>query len=187
MTDQPYAVRISAQAAKVLAELPDQAEGTVWDVLDAAAANPWGFTQWDADGPEGEGIRIASIDQLSVIFFANRTLCHLSVLDIVGLGRRVTQRTPVADGRIFHWWQHESEETLPGLPPHPPDSRCSRGQSEVNHPFSLHTNVQGSGAPLLDNVHDLHVLLRWDTSEPRQVNFTHVLQPLMRGEATAME
>ena len=86
MTSQPYAVRISAPAAKVLAELPDHAEETVWDVLDAAAANPWGFIQWDADDPEGEDIRIASIGQLSVIFFANRTLRHLSVLDIVWLG-----------------------------------------------------------------------------------------------------
>ncbi|WP_327110922.1 hypothetical protein OG206_00290 [Streptomyces sp. NBC_01341] len=86
MTSQPYAVRISAQAAKVLAELPDHAEETVWDVLDAAAASPWGFTQWDADDPEGEDIRIASVGQLSVIFFANRILRHLSVLDIVWLG-----------------------------------------------------------------------------------------------------
>lgn len=83
---QPYAIRISAQAAKVLSVLPDHAEETVWDVLDAAAANPWGFTQWDADDPEGEDIRIASVGQLSVIFFANRTLRHLSVLDIVWLG-----------------------------------------------------------------------------------------------------
>ncbi|MFE7759576.1 hypothetical protein [Streptomyces sp. NPDC057429] len=86
MTGQPYAVRISAQAAKVLAKLPDHAEETVWDVLDAAAADPWGFTQWDADDPEGEDVRIASVGQLSVIFFANRALHHLSVLDIVWLG-----------------------------------------------------------------------------------------------------
>ncbi|MEU2462381.1 hypothetical protein ABZ604_32975 [Streptomyces sp. NPDC012473] len=86
MTSQPYAVRISAQAAKVLTELPDHAEETVWDVLDAAAANPWGFKQWDADDPEGDDIRIASVGQLSVIFFANRMLRHLSVLDIVWLG-----------------------------------------------------------------------------------------------------
>ncbi|WP_331730251.1 hypothetical protein [Streptomyces sp. NBC_01174] len=86
MTSQPYAVRISAHAAKVLAELPDHAEETVWDVLDAAAANPWGFAQWDADDPEGEDIRIASVGQLSVIFFANHVLHHLSVLDIVWLG-----------------------------------------------------------------------------------------------------
>ncbi|WP_258308653.1 type II toxin-antitoxin system RelE/ParE family toxin [Streptomyces sp. NWU339] len=36
----PYAVRISPPAAKVLAALPEPAEQMVWDVLDAAAANP---------------------------------------------------------------------------------------------------------------------------------------------------
>ncbi|MGW3324019.1 hypothetical protein [Streptomyces virginiae] len=33
-----YAVRLSTPAAKVLAELPEHAEETVWDLLDAAAA-----------------------------------------------------------------------------------------------------------------------------------------------------
>ncbi|MFD0196979.1 hypothetical protein ACWHAN_26085 [Streptomyces albidoflavus] len=83
---QPYAVRLSAQAAKVLAALPEHAEETVWDVLDAAAGAPWGYPQWDPDDPEGEDIRIASVGQLSVIYFANRALRHLSVLDIVWLG-----------------------------------------------------------------------------------------------------
>ncbi|MFC8349581.1 hypothetical protein [Streptomyces sp. NPDC057280] len=86
MTGQPYAVRLSAQAAKVLAALPERAEQMAWDVLDAAAGNPWGFPQWDASDPEGEDIRIASIGQLSVIYFTNRVLHHLSVLDIVWLG-----------------------------------------------------------------------------------------------------
>ncbi|MFF1736538.1 hypothetical protein [Streptomyces sp. NPDC058247] len=40
---QPYAVRFSAPAAKILDTLPEHAEDTVWDVLDAAAADPWGF------------------------------------------------------------------------------------------------------------------------------------------------
>lgn len=83
---QPYAVRLSAQATKVLAALPEHAEETVWDVLDAAAGAPWGYPQWDPDDPEGEDVRIASVGQLSVIYFANRTLRHLSVLDIVWLG-----------------------------------------------------------------------------------------------------
>ncbi|MGW8359025.1 hypothetical protein ACWGK1_00380 [Streptomyces wedmorensis] len=86
MSVQPYAVRISTPAAKVLAELPEHAEETVWDLLDAAAADPWGFDQWDPDDPEGEDVRIASADRLSVIYFANRALRHLSVLDIVWLG-----------------------------------------------------------------------------------------------------
>ncbi|WP_105971066.1 hypothetical protein [Streptomyces geranii] len=35
---------------------------------------------------DGEDVRIASVGQLSAIFFANRALRHLSVLDIVWLG-----------------------------------------------------------------------------------------------------
>ncbi|MCX4821074.1 hypothetical protein OG883_14350 [Streptomyces sp. NBC_01142] len=86
MSGQPYAVRLSPPAAKVLAELPEHAEEMVWDVLDAAAADPWGFQQWDAGDPEGEDVRIASVGRLSVIYFANRALSHLSVMDIVWLG-----------------------------------------------------------------------------------------------------
>ncbi|MFJ9765667.1 hypothetical protein ACIRUY_17825 [Streptomyces erythrochromogenes] len=86
MNPQPYAVRLSTPAAKVLTELPEHAEDTVWDLLDDAAADPWGYRQWDPDDPEGEDVRIASAGQLSVIYFANRMLRHLSVLDIVRLG-----------------------------------------------------------------------------------------------------
>ncbi|MFF0001540.1 hypothetical protein [Streptomyces avermitilis] len=86
MSGEPYAVRLSPPVAKVLAGLPEHAEQMVWDVLDAAAGNPWGFPQWDADDPEGEDVRIASVGQLSVIYFANRALRHLSVLDIIWLG-----------------------------------------------------------------------------------------------------
>jgi hypothetical protein len=40
----------------------------------------------DREGdPEGEDVRIASVGQLSVIFFANRAPRHLSVLDIAWL------------------------------------------------------------------------------------------------------
>ncbi|MFD8650816.1 MULTISPECIES: hypothetical protein [Streptomyces] len=84
MTGQPYAVRLSPPAAKVLAALPEHAEQMVWDVLDAAAGNPSGFPQQNASDPED--VRIASVGQLSVIFFANRARRHLSVLDIVWLG-----------------------------------------------------------------------------------------------------
>ncbi|MCX5015198.1 MULTISPECIES: hypothetical protein [unclassified Streptomyces] len=86
MSGRPYAVRLSPPAAKVLAALPEHAEETVWDLLDAAAADPWGFRQWDAGDPEGEDVRIASAGRLSVIYFANRALRHLTVLDIVWLG-----------------------------------------------------------------------------------------------------
>ncbi|MFZ3562777.1 type II toxin-antitoxin system RelE family toxin [Streptomyces sp. BH097] len=83
---QPYAVRLSPPAAKVLDALPDHTEQLVWDVLDAAAGNPWGFQQWDTSDPEGEDVRIASVGQLSVIYFVNGALGRLSVLDIVWLG-----------------------------------------------------------------------------------------------------
>ncbi|MFF3676005.1 hypothetical protein ACFYYS_18795 [Streptomyces sp. NPDC002120] len=56
MNLQPYAVRFSTPAAKVLAELPERAEEKVCDLLDA------------------------------VICFANRELRHLPVLDIVWIG-----------------------------------------------------------------------------------------------------
>lgn len=83
---QPYAVRLSPQAAKALAALPEHAEQMAWDVLDAAVGAPWGYPQWDASDAEGEDVRIASVGQLSVIYFANRALRHLSVLDFVWLG-----------------------------------------------------------------------------------------------------
>jgi hypothetical protein len=86
VTGKPYAVRFSAPAAKVLAILPEHAEDTVWDVLDAAAADPWGFRQWNADDPEGEDVRYASVGQLSLTYWVNRPLRRLSVLNITWLG-----------------------------------------------------------------------------------------------------
>ncbi|MFF5638670.1 hypothetical protein [Streptomyces sp. NPDC012825] len=40
MSDQPYAVRLSAAAAKALAALPEHAEQTAWDLLDTAVGDP---------------------------------------------------------------------------------------------------------------------------------------------------
>ncbi|MFD8025062.1 hypothetical protein ACFV6G_32185 [Streptomyces lavendulae] len=51
-----------------------------------AAADPWGFGQRDAADPEGEDVRIASAGRLSVVYFVNRPLRHLSVLDVVWFG-----------------------------------------------------------------------------------------------------
>ncbi|MEV2235823.1 hypothetical protein AB0H69_45740 [Streptomyces phaeochromogenes] len=86
MTGQPYAVRFSAQSAKVLATLSEHVEDTVWDVLDAAAGDPWGFRQWNAEDSEGEDIRHASVGQLSLTYWVNRSLRRLSVLTITWLG-----------------------------------------------------------------------------------------------------
>ncbi|MGW5679543.1 hypothetical protein ACWEV4_31455 [Streptomyces sp. NPDC003860] len=83
---QPYAVRFSAPAAKVLGTLPEHVEDMVWDVLDAAAADPWGFRQWNTDDPEGEDVRHASVGQLSLTYWVNRPLRRLSVLTITWLG-----------------------------------------------------------------------------------------------------
>ncbi|MBT2469992.1 hypothetical protein J7E97_19460 [Streptomyces sp. ISL-66] len=86
MSGQPYAVRLSPPAGKVLAGLSEHVEETVWDLLDAAAADPWRFGQWDAGDIEGEDVRFASAGRLSVVYFANRALLNLSVLAIVWLG-----------------------------------------------------------------------------------------------------
>lgn len=86
MTEQPYAVRFSAPAVKVLDTLPEPVEDMVWDVLDAAAGDPWGFRQWNADDPEGEDVRHASVGRLSLTYWVNRPLRRLSVLTITWLG-----------------------------------------------------------------------------------------------------
>ncbi|MFD6822763.1 hypothetical protein ACFWC5_20650 [Streptomyces sp. NPDC060085] len=86
MTAQPYAVRFSPPAAKVLDTLPEHVEDTVWDVLDAAAGDPWGFHQWNTDDPEGEDVRYACVGQLSLTYWVNRPLHRLTVLNIVWLG-----------------------------------------------------------------------------------------------------
>ncbi|MBT2542868.1 hypothetical protein J7E99_19670 [Streptomyces sp. ISL-44] len=79
-------MRLSPQAAKTLAELPDPAREMVRDVLDIAVRSPWGWPQWNAGDPEGEDVRAASVRQLSVVYTVNRLTRHLSVLDIVWLG-----------------------------------------------------------------------------------------------------
>jgi hypothetical protein len=86
VTGQPYAVRFSALAAKVLDTLPEHVEDMVWDVLDAATGDPWGFRQWNTDDPEGEDVRHASVGQLSLTYWVNRPLRRLSVLTITWLG-----------------------------------------------------------------------------------------------------
>ncbi|MFE2473115.1 hypothetical protein [Streptomyces mirabilis] len=86
MTGEPWAVRLSAQAAKTLTELPEHAKETVRDVLDIAVRSPWGWPQWNAGDPEGEDVRAASVGQLSVVYVINRLTRHLSVLDIIWIG-----------------------------------------------------------------------------------------------------
>ncbi|MFD4116894.1 hypothetical protein ACFWSJ_26020 [Streptomyces niveus] len=86
MTGPPYAVGVSAPAAKVLDTLPEHAENTVWDILAAAASDPWGFRQFNTDDVEGEDVRYAAVGQLSLTYWTNRPLRRLTVLNIVWLG-----------------------------------------------------------------------------------------------------
>ncbi|MEU9617119.1 hypothetical protein AB0D56_37235 [Streptomyces sp. NPDC048209] len=86
MSPLPYAVRASTPAAKVLDALPEHAVDTVWDILTAAAADPWGFGQFDTDDDEGEDVRFAAVGQLSLTYWVNRPLRRLTVLSIVWLG-----------------------------------------------------------------------------------------------------
>ncbi|MFD7186239.1 hypothetical protein ACFRAI_22190 [Streptomyces sp. NPDC056637] len=86
MNPAPYAVRVSAPAAKLLDVLPEHAVDTVWDILAAAAADPWGFQQFDTDDDEGEDVRYAAVGQLSVTYWINRPLHSLTVLNVVWLG-----------------------------------------------------------------------------------------------------
>ncbi|MFE7046035.1 hypothetical protein ACFU9X_43635 [Streptomyces atratus] len=86
MTGEPWAVRLSAQAAKTLTDLPEHAKETVRDTLDIAVRSPWGWPQWNAGDPEGDDVRAASIGQLSVVYVINRLTRHLSVLDILWIG-----------------------------------------------------------------------------------------------------
>lgn len=86
MTGEPWAVRLSPQAAKTLTELPEHAKETVRDVLDIAVRSPWGWPQWNTGDPEGEDVRAASVGQLSVVYVINRLTRHLSVLDVIWIG-----------------------------------------------------------------------------------------------------
>ncbi|MFD5877662.1 hypothetical protein [Streptomyces yangpuensis] len=88
MSLPPYAV-LSRPRPRILAELPEHAEEAVWDLLDAAAGDPWGSasgTPTTPATPKARTSRIASAGRLSVIHFANRVLRHVSVLAIVRLG-----------------------------------------------------------------------------------------------------
>lgn len=86
MSPSPYAVRVSAPTSKALDSLPEHVVDTVWDILAAAAADPWGFRQFDTEDDEGEDVRYAAVGQLSLTYWINRPLHSLTVLNIVWLG-----------------------------------------------------------------------------------------------------
>ncbi|MEU3721319.1 hypothetical protein [Streptomyces sp. NPDC031705] len=86
MTELPWAVRLSPEAAKVLSAVPEHAKEMVRDILDIAVRSPWGWPQWNTGDPEGEDVRAGSVGQLSVVYVINRLTRHLSILDVVWLG-----------------------------------------------------------------------------------------------------
>ncbi|MET9661800.1 hypothetical protein [Streptomyces sp. NPDC006510] len=86
MTAQSYAVRFSAPAAKVLDALPERAEEVVWTSWTLPRPTRGAFAV-DADDPEGEDVRLASVGQPSLTYWINRPLHRLSVLNIVWLGQ----------------------------------------------------------------------------------------------------
>ncbi|MDT0440363.1 MULTISPECIES: hypothetical protein [Streptomyces] len=57
-----------------------------WACLFTAAADPFGFRQFDTDDDEGEDVRYAVVGQLSVTYWINRPRNSLTVLNIVWLG-----------------------------------------------------------------------------------------------------
>ncbi|MEU9414530.1 hypothetical protein [Streptomyces sp. NPDC051000] len=81
-----WPVRLSPQAAKALAVLPEYAVEIVRDVLDIAARDPWSFPAFDNRDPEGEDVRSATIGQLAAVYFVNRSAGRLYVIDVVWLG-----------------------------------------------------------------------------------------------------
>ncbi|MFD3658725.1 hypothetical protein [Streptomyces sp. NPDC058620] len=86
MTGQPYAVRFSAPAAKVLTTLPDTQKtpcGTSWTPPRPTPGASGSSTSHD---PAGEDVRHATVGQLSLTYWVNRPLRHLSVLTITWLG-----------------------------------------------------------------------------------------------------
>ncbi|MFJ2774933.1 hypothetical protein [Streptomyces sp. NPDC087300] len=58
----------------------------MWHVLDAAAAEPWGFRAWNEEDPEGGDVRHAAVGQLFLTYWVNRRQRRLSVLTITWLG-----------------------------------------------------------------------------------------------------
>jgi len=83
---EAWPARLSPNAAKALASLPDHAQEMVRDVLDIASRSPWGWPVWDTTDIEGEDLRTASVGPLTVVYWINRTRQRLHVIDIVWLG-----------------------------------------------------------------------------------------------------
>lgn len=86
MSDAPWQVRLSQQALTALDDLPGHAREMLRDVLDLASRDPWGFPAFDSRDPEGEDVRSAAVGHLTAVYWINRSLSRLHVVDIVWLG-----------------------------------------------------------------------------------------------------
>lgn len=82
----PWSARLSPQATKTLAELPEHATEMLRDVLDIAGRDPWTWPPLDAGDMEGEDVRAAAVGSLTVVYWVNRGRGGLYVVSIVWLG-----------------------------------------------------------------------------------------------------
>ncbi|MEV7523533.1 hypothetical protein [Streptomyces sp. NPDC091371] len=78
-----WPARLAPRAAACLAGLDPAVREMARDVLDIASRSPWSWPQWDRTDPEGEDVRCAAVGPLTVVYWINRNLGHLRVLDIV--------------------------------------------------------------------------------------------------------
>jgi hypothetical protein len=81
-----WPARLSVQASSYLADLPNEVQQMVHDLLDLASRSPGDFPQWDKTDPDGSDLRRASIGSLTVVYLINRQMRHLHVLDVVWAG-----------------------------------------------------------------------------------------------------
>ncbi|WP_331726672.1 hypothetical protein OG592_44320 (plasmid) [Streptomyces avidinii] len=81
-----WPARLSPEAAKTLAGLPDHAAEILRDVLDIASRDPWSFAAFNVRDPEGEDVRSAAVGQLTTVYWINRPASRLYVISIVWIG-----------------------------------------------------------------------------------------------------
>ena len=77
---------LSKDAAGVLADLPPDVQELVRDALALAGRAPYGWPQFQPADPDGADVRVAQVGLVTVVYWVNRNLSRLWVLDIVWLG-----------------------------------------------------------------------------------------------------
>ncbi|MFD5493404.1 hypothetical protein ACFWH4_10860 [Streptomyces sp. NPDC127091] len=81
-----WPAQLAPSVSTYLADLDPAVQEMVRDLLDIASRSPWSWPQWDRTSPEGEDLRRASVGPLTVVYWINRSLGHLRVIDIVWAG-----------------------------------------------------------------------------------------------------